>query len=101
MSRGRDYVTREELVETIRERFRAIEEVGGGNGQAEGGGAVGSSLVADRHRVHPRARVRPLPTPPASSKTDPARGTKPGRCVRLVSLEPVASGSAHPRAGVG
>jgi hypothetical protein len=23
------------------------------------------------------------------SKTDPARGTKPGRCVRLVSLEPV------------
>jgi hypothetical protein len=29
------------------------------------------------------------------SKTDPARGTKPGRCVRLVSLEPVASGSTR------
>jgi hypothetical protein len=46
MSRGRDYVTREELVETIKERFRKIEEVGGGNGQAEGGGALGSSYEA-------------------------------------------------------
>jgi hypothetical protein len=42
MSRGRDYLTRAELVETVRERFRKIEEVGGRNGQAEGGGAVGS-----------------------------------------------------------
>ena len=55
MGRGRDYVTRDELVETIKERFRKIEEINSGNDPTEGGGAVGPSSEWDGGRWEPSA----------------------------------------------
>jgi hypothetical protein len=89
VSSGRDDVTREELVEAIKERFRKIEEINGGNDPTEGGGAVGPSHEPGGvFRVLKRgsdSRGSGAVSGAGMSRTDPARGTKPGRCVRLLA----------------
>jgi hypothetical protein len=53
VSRGREYASREQLVETIKERFRSIRELGGGAGGGDRRGA--STPSTRRYRLADRA----------------------------------------------